>query len=136
MRDRLFKGAQMVARQHVVAVIVLGSVLMPAAGCTSMKPIRPATQPGAPTFGRLKAGDTVEITTRDGRTARFVVQQVDGEVIIAPDGVRYTTVDIAQVKRRSFSGPKTAGLIAGIFAGVLIVAAAAVATALDGLWGG
>lgn len=125
----------MMTFQRVAAVIGLCSVLMPAAGCTSMKHIRPATQPGAPMFGRLKAGDTVEFTTRDGRTARFIVQQVDGEVIIAPDGVRYTTAEIAQVKRRSFSGPKTAGLIAGIFAGALVVAAAAVASALDGLWG-
>ena len=49
-------------------------------GCTSMKTIHPKTihpysDPAAPTFGRLKAGDTVVLQTRDGRRERFVVQK-------------------------------------------------------------
>ena len=123
--------------QRLVACLVLTSVAMPTAGCTSMKTVRPVTQPAAATtFGKLKAGDTVSIRTADGRTSRFVVQQVVGDVIVAPDGVRYASAEIVELKRRSFSAPKTAGLVAGVFAGLVLLAAAAVASAIDGIWGG
>lgn len=126
----------MVTYQRLVACVLLCTFAMSTVACTSMKTIRPITQPGASTFGTLKAGDTVDVQTRDGRRVRFVVQQVDGDAIIAPDGVRYTSAEIAELKRRSFSGPKTAGLVAGIVGGVFVLAAAAVASALGGLWGG
>ena len=126
----------MVTLQRALACVLLCSTAINAAGCTGMKMIRPVAHPGAATFGKLKAGDTVEVRTRDGRTTRFIVQQIDGDAIIAPDGVRYTSAEIAELKRRAFSGPKTVGLIAGVFAGVFVLAAAAVASALDGLWGG
>ena len=126
----------MVPLPRLVACLLLCSIAITAPGCTSMKPIRPLPQPGASAFGTLKAGDTVDVRTRDGRTARFVVQQVDGDALIAPDGVRYSSAEIAELKRRSFSGPKTAGLVAGIFGGLFVLAAAAVASALDGMWGG
>ncbi len=126
----------MTTRQRLVACLLLSSLAMTNVGCTTMKTLRPATQPaGDTTFGKLKAGDTVSIRTRDGRTSRFVVQQVDGDVIVAPDGVRYTSTEIVELKRRSFSGPKTAGLAAGILGAVFVIAAAAVASAAGSILG-
>jgi hypothetical protein len=127
----------MITNQRLVGCLLMSSLAMTNVGCTTMKTVRPVTQPaGTTTFGKLQAGDTVSIRTRDGRTSRFVVQQVDGDVIVAPDGVRYTSAEIVELKRRSFSGPRTAGLAAGIFAGLFVLAAAAVASAVDQLWGG
>jgi len=91
----------------------------------SLKTIRPATEPAAPTFGRVKAGDTVVVETQDGRQARFVAQQVDGDAIVSKDGVRYTRSDIARLQRRSFSGATTALLVGGIIAAWIAVAVAA-----------
>ncbi|MEO6236600.1 MAG: hypothetical protein ABIQ52_06340 [Vicinamibacterales bacterium] len=114
----------MTTRQRLVAYLVLCSLAMTNVGCTSMKTVRPVTQPaGDISFGKLKAGDTVSIRTRDGRTSRFVVQQLDRDVIVAPDGVRYTSAEIVELKRRAFSGPKTAGLAAGIFGAFFLWAA-------------
>ena len=101
-----------------------------------MKTVRPVTQPGmGAMFGTVKAGDLVDLRTVDGRTARFIVQQVAADAVIAPDGVRYPHAEIAELKKRSFSGPKTAGLIAGICGGLFVLAAIAVASAVNSLWG-
>lgn len=120
-----------------VASLLLCSVLMTSVGCTSMKTIRPVAVPGeAAAFPNLKQGDTVAVRTKAGRTARFVIQQVDGDTIIAPDGVRYPSADIAELKLRSFSAPKTSGLIAGVVAGAVVLVAAASAAAAGSLLGG
>jgi hypothetical protein len=124
----------MVTRQRFITWVLLLTLVVPTAGCTSMKTVRPETSPGATAFGQLKAGDTVIVRTTDGRTVRFVVQQIDGDTIIAPDGVRFTRAEIAELKRRSFSVPKTAGLAAGIFGGVFLLVAAAAVSALGDLW--
>lgn len=68
-----------------------------------MTAIRPATQPGAPAFGKIKAGDTVRVRTVDGRSVRFVVQQVDGDALVSRDGARYMRTEIAHLERRSAS---------------------------------
>jgi hypothetical protein len=86
-------------------------------------------------FRELKARDTVWVRTTPGRTARFVIQEVVAATIIAPDGVRYASADIVELKRRSFSAPKTAGLAAGIFGGLFLIITAAAAAALGGLLG-
>ena len=91
---------------------------------TALLPIHPATSPGAPTYGPLKAGDTVRVQTADGQRKRFIVQQIDGETIIGPEGQRYTRAEVVRLERKSFSGPKTVGLAAGIFGGVYLLAAA------------
>lgn len=109
-------------------------------GCTSMKTIHPKTihpysDPAAPTFGRLKAGDTVVLQTRDGRRERFVVQRVDGDAIVSPSGKRYTRGDIERLQRRSFSGTKTAFLIGGAVSAAFVAYAMAVASALSTLGG-
>jgi hypothetical protein len=125
----------MVTRQRLVSCVLVFSLAVTTTGCTSMKTVRPETSPRATAFGNAKAGDTVIVRTTDGRTTRFVVQQIDGDALIAPGGVRFTRAEVAELKRRSFSGAKTAGLTAGIVGGVLLLLGAAVASAYDGLLG-
>jgi hypothetical protein len=86
-----------------------------------MKTIRPAS-PGELPFGPVRAGDTVVVQTRDGMSRRFVVQQIDGETLVAADGRRYVRSDLLRVQRKVVSGPKTAILIAGVGAGVCMLA--------------
>jgi hypothetical protein len=120
--------------QRVTASMLIVSVLAtPLAGCTSMRTIRPVTDPGAPTWGPLKAGDTVIVQTPNGERWRFVVQQIDGDVIIAPGGRRYPQSEIVRLQRKSFSTAKTAGLVAGIAGGIFVCLGIAVASAL-GNW--
>lgn len=123
--------------RRLVATMLVCSVVSASVGCSSMKTIRPISPDRQETmFRELKAGDSVWVRTTTGHTARFVIQQVEADTIIAPDGVRYASADILELKRRSFSGPRTAGLAAGIFGGLFILIAAAAAAALGGLMGG
>jgi hypothetical protein len=122
----------MMFRRFVALALV--TALLPLTACTSMKTI-PASSPGAPTYGPLKAGDTVRVQTADGQTKRFIVQQIDGETIIGPEGQRYTRTEVVRLERKSFSGPKTACLTAGIvFGGLYLLAAILVAA--NGLFPG
>lgn len=109
--------------------------LLPTSACTSMKTVRPVTAPGQPIYGDLKAGDTVSVETRDGQRQRFVVQQIDGDTIVAPGGQRFAHEEIVKLQRKSFSGPRTAGLVAGVFGGAFLLLAMAAAAALDGFMG-
>jgi hypothetical protein len=117
----------MMFRRFIALALV--SALLPLTACTSMKTIHPATSPGAPTYGPLKAGDTVRVQTADGQSKRFIVQQIDGETIIGPEGRRYTRAEVVRLERKSFSGPKTVGLAAGVFGGFLLVAFVVIASA-------
>jgi hypothetical protein len=97
------------------------------AGCTSMKTIHPA-RPGEPPFGPVKRGDTVVVHTRDGESARVVVQQIDGETLIAADGRRYVRSDLQLVQRKALDRWKTTELVVGLAAGALVVFVSAVAS--------
>jgi hypothetical protein len=123
----------MMFRQFIALALV--TALLPLTACTSMKTIHPATSPGAPTYGPLKAGDTVRVQTADGQTKRFIVQQIDGETIIGPEGQRYARAEVVRLERKSFSTPKTIGLAAGVFGGVFLLVAAAAASAVGSLLG-
>jgi hypothetical protein len=113
------QGASMVWRR-LVASVLLGACTF--AGCTSLQTIRPAV-PGEAPFGPVQAGDTVLVQTRAGDQVFFVVQRIDGEALMAPNGRRYERSDLVRVQRKAISGPKTTALIAGIAGGVLIVVA-------------
>ncbi len=121
--------------RRIIACLMTCTLIAASAGCTSMKSIRLNSAPTASPFGKVNAGDTVEVETRDGRRERFVVQQIEGDAIISPTGARYTVAGITRLKRRSFSGPKTTLLAGGIFAGVFVVLAAAAAAAVGSLIG-
>ena len=119
-----------------ITVLLLTSTLAAStAGCTSMKPIRLNADPAGPPFGKVKAGDTVELEARDGRHERFVVQQIDGDAIVSPTGTRYTVSEISRLQRRSFSSLRTTLLGGGVFAGVYLVFAIAAVAALGSLMG-
>ncbi|MDQ3421235.1 MAG: hypothetical protein M3541_21110, partial [Acidobacteriota bacterium] len=64
----------MTLHQRIIGSLLACSVAAASAGCTSMKTIRPVNDPAAPAFGRVKAGDTVVVSTRDDRRLRFVVR--------------------------------------------------------------
>ena len=112
----------MVSRRLIAAVLVSA---MTFAGCTSLKTVRP-TVPGEPPRRAVQSGDDVVVLTRDGTSARFVVQQVDGETLIAADGRRFADADLVRVERKEPSRPKTIGLIAGIAGGAFLIVAISV----------
>ena len=107
-----------VAYRRLIVAVLVGALT--SAGCSSTKTIRPAS-PGEPSFGPVQTGDTVVVQTRDGLSTRFVVQRIDGETLVAADGRRYVRSDLLHVQRRTFSGLKTAVLIAGVGGGVLML---------------
>lgn len=111
--------------RRLIAAVLAAALTF--AGCTSMKTIHPAL-PGEPPFGPVKRDDTVVVHTRDGESARFVVQQIDGETIIAADGRRYVRSDLQLVQRKAVDRWKTTELIVGIAAGALVVFVSAVAS--------
>ena len=117
-------------RYRIIACLVICTLTAATTGCTSMKTIRLNADPAASPFGTVKVGGTVEVATRDGRRERFVVQGIEGDAIVSPSGVRYTSSDIARLQRRSFSGWKTAGLVGGVYMGVFLVSAALAVAAL------
>ena len=104
-------------------------------GCTSMKSIRPVSVPGSPVWGKLEVGDTVIVQIANGERWRFVVQQIDGEAVVASGGRRFERSDIVRLQRKSFSAPKTVGLIAGIFGVVYVAIGIAMASAYGSFLG-
>ena len=95
-----------------LAVVLLTVFALAGSGCTSLHPI-PLVTTGAPaaTVG-IKPGDDVRVTMRDGRKAQFTVESVEASTVIARGGTRYAIDEMTTLERRSFSGAKTAGLIA------------------------
>ena len=120
--------------QRPIAVVLMGAVLL-STGCTSMRQVRVAA-PAEPTYGQVQPGDTVMVRTPDGERWRFEVEQIDGDTIIARGGRRFPRDQVVQLWRRSFSGPKTVGLIAGIAGGLYVVIGIALASAYGSLLSG
>jgi len=115
--------------QRPVAVVLIGALLL-SVGCTSMRPVRVAA-PAEPTYGQVQPGDTVMVQKADGGRSRFVVEQLDGDTIIARGGRRFPRQDIVHLWRRSFTVPKTACLIAGIAGGLYVMVGLAAVSAAD-----
>ena len=124
----------MTSHRPFIAWVLICALAGSAIGCTTMKTIRPATDPTAPSFGKVKAGDTIIVHLRDGRRLQVMVQRVDVDGIVSVEGVRYARTDITQVQRRSFSGWKTGLAVGGAVAGAYVIAAILVVIALDSLW--
>jgi hypothetical protein len=106
-----------------VASVLTCSLLL--SGCRSLKTIQPAMAPGQPVYGVLKRGDTVVVHTPDGEQEPFVVDRIDGDTIVSPDGTRFTRQDIVRLQRRALSGVKTAVLIGGVAGGAIMLAVGA-----------
>ena len=95
-------------------------VVVSTVSCTSMKQVR-LEDPPAPPFGRVKAGDTVTVFTKDGRTNRFVVAEVVGREIVSKNGGRYDRDEVVKLERKSFNVTRSVLLGLGIYAGVSLV---------------
>jgi 3-dehydroquinate synthase class II len=97
-----------------------------------MKTLR-IEDPKASPFARLKAGDTVVVHTKDGKTDRFVVAAVHEDALVSVNGGRYQSDEIAKIERKSISVPRTVGLSIAVYLGVGLVAfAIAFASAFGG----
>jgi len=105
----------------LVSALVTSSVAM--TGCTSMRPVKPMTNPAGPASWKVKTGDHLEVRLRDGRRVSFTVASVDASGIAADDGTRYEARDVIAVKRRKFSVLKTSLLGLGGFLVFVAIAA-------------
>jgi hypothetical protein len=109
-------------RQRLVAIVTAGALMLP--GCATGTPARlPAS--AEPPFARVAPGDAVVARLRDGGTARFVIDRIEGETVIATDGRRYQQSNLLSLRRNSSTGTgrKTVTIVA-------IAAGAAVAVVL------
>jgi hypothetical protein len=104
--------------RRLIAAVLTGA--MSFASCTSLKTVRPVG-PGEPPPRALQSGDDVVVLTRDGVSARFVVQEVDGETLVATDGRRFAGSDLVRVEREESSRPRTIGLVAAIAGGAFLI---------------
>jgi hypothetical protein len=105
-----------------VAGILLLTVSTLAAGCHSMRTIEPITTPSTPTaFTRIEPGDLVFVEMKDGSRHRFEVQGIEGDTLVSGSGTRYPRSEMARLQHEIVDGQKTAGLVAGIVAGYVVV---------------
>lgn len=98
--------------------------------CTSMHRVPVVAADPAQIGDKIVPGDEVRVTMRDGRQARFTVQRVEEAALIASDGARYENPDIVTLERRTFSGGRTALLVAGVVGGALFFAYAVAVASL------
>ncbi len=100
------------------------------AGCKTMQPV--AHDDLSRLQGQVERGDRVEVVTTDGRTLQFTVTDVTAEAL-AGDGVRVTQPEIASLRVKAVSKPRTFGAAFG-GAGALVLIL--IGIALGGLMGG
>jgi hypothetical protein len=119
--------------QRSLAVILIAGLLL-SPGCASKGGVAVGT-PNEPTYGQVKRGDTVMVEMPDGKRVRFVVEQIDGDTLVARGGRRFERKEIAHLWRYSFSKEKTASsiVIAGIV-GLFVWYVIALGEALEDLY--
>ena len=106
-------GIRRVARTCIVLLCAV------ATGCSSMVPVD--IRDPAATTARVRAGKTVSVRTRDGRSVRFVVQHVDAESM-SGGGQQFALADIEHLEIRSFDLQKTSLLVLLIMLPLLLIA--------------
>jgi len=102
----------------------LATVLLLSCSLLACTAARTLTAPVTPQMvgEDLEPGDTVTITTRQGKRYRFEVVKLTDRAIHAQRGaIAYK--DIASLEVREFSAGKTAGLGAGVYVGALVALA-------------
>jgi len=98
-------------------LLLSGSLLACTAARTLTAPVTPQS-----VGEKLEPGDTVTITTRQGKRYRFEIVKLSEHAIHAQRGaIAYK--DIASLELREFSAGKTAGLGAGVYVGALVALA-------------
>jgi hypothetical protein len=106
----------MIARVMRTCIALLSAITT---SCSSMVPVD-VRDPAAATAG-VRVGKTVELRTRDGRNARFIVQQVD-ESSVSGGGQRFALADIERLEVRSFDLKKTSLLVLLIMLPFILIA--------------
>ncbi|MFZ4856564.1 MAG: hypothetical protein ACOYL3_09225 [Desulfuromonadaceae bacterium] len=105
-----------------VAVVLCMSL---AAGCTTFRPL-PTGEPQA-IREQINLGDTVKVTTRDGKQQDITVKETTSEQLIG-ERARVNLADITSIEKREFSFLKTGGLTVGFvvvaFTGLILAFAA------------
>jgi hypothetical protein len=82
--------------------------------------------------GKVAAGDTVEVVTKDGRVEKFVVTQVTADALVGAD-TRIAREDITRLQVSAVHKGRTFGAaFGGAAAALLIILAAATASLLGG----
>jgi len=99
-------------------------------GCRTMQPI--AHEKWSNVTSNVEVGDTVELTTNDGRALRFVVTEVTGDALVGQE-VRVAADEIRQLKVHAVSKGRTTALAAG---GGAVAAFIAFGLAVAALLGG
>ncbi len=100
-------------RTRSLSLVLISALMM--VSCTSFKVVKPDDiQAG------LKAGDTVKIITKDGRTLELTIVTITPEALVGDDQ-RVEFADIRRLEKREISAATTAGV--GL-AGAIMVALA------------
>ncbi len=95
-------------RTRSISVVLICAVML--VSCTSFKVVKPDDfQAG------LKAGDTVKIITKDGRTLELTIVTITPEALVGQDQ-RVEFADIGRLEKREISTGKTVALAAGLLA--------------------
>jgi uncharacterized lipoprotein YajG len=98
-------------------------------GCTSMKPVEMSPdqlQDGISSGEVVHEGDTVRITTADGKKHKFEVTAISDERIAGND-IEILVVDIVAIELKEHSDVKSGALFVSSMAVILLAAAAAAA---------
>lgn len=114
---------------RAITVVVL-TMFMLLSGCRTMQSVEHSDWSSLD--GKVAAGDTVEVVTKDGRVEKFVVTQVTPDALVGAD-TRIAREDIARLQVSAVHKGRTFGAaFGGAAALLLIVIAAATASLLGG----
>ncbi len=99
-------------------------------GCTSMKSLPRVDETSISTS--VGVGDKVSVVLKDGREHTFLVDRIDGDLLIGTEKdqqVQVSTADITEIKVKKFSAMKNTAVVsgAGLVFVVLTLAVASVA---------
>ena len=120
----------MLTSKSFMAVIFCRSVVIIlcmslATGCTTFRPL-PTGEPQA-IREQINPGDTVKVTTRDGKQQDITVKETTSEQLIG-ERARVNLADITSIETREFSFLKTGGSTVGVvvvaFIGLILAFAA------------
>ena len=111
------------SKDHLTVLLCRSIVLLVcmslATGCTTFKPMAAANTEVIPS--RIKPGDEVRLTTRDGRVREFIIKEVTDKQLVGENESVVDLSDITDIERREFSTGKTVGLVGGIIGVVLLI---------------
>lgn len=114
---------------RVIAVLMMVFALL-ASGCRTMQVVEHGDWSSLQ--AKVKAGDTVEVVTRDGRVEKFVVTEVTADALVGAD-TRIAREDITRLQVNTVHKGRTFGAaFGGAGAVLIIVLGAALASVLGG----